>query len=338
MGDKAVARETMRRAGLEPIPGSRGAVQDEAEARGVAEAIGYPVLLKASGGGGGRGMRVARDGGALDRAFAEARMEAEKAFGNRELYLEKYIEGGRHIEFQILADTYGNAVHLGERECSVQRNHQKLVEEAPSPVLTGDARREMGERVAAAVARVGYVNAGTVEFFREPGGKLYFMEMNTRLQVEHPVTEMITGVDIVKEQVGIAANRPLSLRQEDVSFAGHAIEVRINAEDPAEGFRPTPGRIDRFDAPTGEGIRIDTHVRAGYVVPPFYDSMIAKLIAHAPDRNAAIERLTGALRAFGVEGVKTTIPLHLAVLATEEFRSGNYDTGLIARMFAGKEA
>jgi acetyl-CoA carboxylase biotin carboxylase subunit len=338
MGDKAVARETMRRAGLEPIPGSRGVVEDEDEARAIAAEIGYPVLLKASGGGGGRGMRVARDEAGLGEAFDQARMEADKAFGNRELYLEKFIEAGRHIEFQILADVYRNAIHLGERECSVQRNHQKLVEEATSPVVTEEVRRETGARVAAAVARIGYVNAGTVEFFREPGGKLYFMEMNTRLQVEHPVTEMITGVDIVKEQVRIAANRPLSLAQEDVSFSGHAIEVRINAEDPEAGFKPTPGRIETFDAPVGEGIRIDTHVEPGYVVPPFYDSMVAKLVAHGPDRAAAIARLETALRSFRVEGVKTTIPLHLEVLATEAFRSGEYDTRLVSRMFAKKEA
>ena len=338
MGDKAVARETMRRAGLEPIPGSRGIVEDEDQARAVAAEIGYPVLLKASGGGGGRGMRVARDESGLDEAFDQARMEADKAFGNRALYLEKYIEAGRHIEFQILADAYGNAIHLGERECSVQRNHQKLVEEATSPAVSDAQRAETGALVAAAVARIGYVNAGTVEFFRDPSGKLYFMEMNTRLQVEHPVTEMITGVDIVQEQVRIAANRPLSLTQDDVTVTGHAIEVRINAEDPDQGFRPTPGTIERFDAPSGEGIRVDTHVEAGYVVPPFYDSMVAKLVAHAPDRPQAIARLENALRSFRVEGVKTTIPLHLRVLATDEFRSGNYDTGIIARMFASKEA
>jgi acetyl-CoA carboxylase biotin carboxylase subunit len=264
-------------------------------------------------------------------------MEAEKAFGDGSLYLERFIRGGRHIEFQILADAYGNAVHLGERECSVQRNHQKLVEESPSPAIPPEQRRAMGERVAKAVARIGYVNAGTVEFLRDPAGNLYFMEMNTRLQVEHPVTEMVTGFDIVKEQIAIAANRPLSVRQEDVTWRGHAIEARINAEDPAEGFKPNPGRIVRFvPPPAGDGVRVDTHVREGYTVPPFYDSMIAKLIAHGSDRAAAIARLDGALAAFAIEGVKTTIPLHREILANPEFASGTYDTGLIRRMFDAK--
>ncbi len=335
MGVKAQARETMRAAGLDPIPGSRGVVGTLDEARRVAVEIGYPVLLKASAGGGGRGMRVADDEAGLDAAFSEARMEAEKAFGDGSLYLEKFIRGGRHIEFQILADVYGNAVHLGERECSVQRHHQKLIEESPSPVISGLDRAEIGARVAAAVAKIGYVNAGTIEFLRDDDGSLYFMEMNTRLQVEHPVTEMVTGVDIVKEQIAIAANRPLSLTQSDVSLTGHAIEVRINAEDPAQGFQPTPGTITRFDAPdTGAELRIDTHVRQGYTVPPFYDSMIAKLIGYGADRDAAIGVVAGALREFRIEGVKTTIPMHLETLASAEFRSGQYDTRLIEELLA----
>jgi acetyl-CoA carboxylase biotin carboxylase subunit len=330
MGEKATARETMRAAGLPPIPGSRGIVRTVEDARPVADEMGYPVLLKASGGGGGRGMRIAEDEAGLSEAFAQARMEAEKAFGNPDLYLEKFIRGGRHIEFQVLADVYGNAIHLGERECSVQRKNQKLIEESPSPVIPEEVRDEMGRRVARAAAAVGYVNAGTVEFLRDPDGHLYFMEMNTRLQVEHPVTEMITGVDIVKEQVRIAANRPLSLQQEDVTFSGHAIECRINAEDPDDGFRPTPGRVERFEPPeTMEGVRIDTHVRSGYVVPPFYDSMIAKLIAHGPTRESAIDTVTRALEEFGIAGVKSTIPIHLQTLASEQFRSGEYDTRLI---------
>ena len=336
MGVKAAARETMRAAGLDPIPGSRGVVRTLDEARSVASDLGYPVLVKASAGGGGRGMRVAEDAGGLDAAFSEARMEADKAFSCGDLYLEKFVRGGRHIEFQILADVYGNAVHLGERECSVQRKNQKLIEESPSPVVDAAQRSEVGARVAQAVARIGYFNAGTVEFLRDHDGTLYFMEMNTRLQVEHPVTECVTGVDIVKEQIAIAANRPLSIRQEDVRLQGHAIEVRVNAEDPDAGFAPTPGEVTRFEPPSGmPGVRIDTHVEAGYVVPPYYDSMIAKLIGHGPDRAAAIRTVVEALRAFSIEGVKTTIPLHLRVLATEAFASGTYDTRLVGELLGG---
>ena len=335
MGIKASARETMRAVGLDPIPGSRGLVRTLEVAREVAGTMGYPVLLKASAGGGGRGMRVAEDEAGLENAFAQARMESEKAFGNADLYLEKFIRGGRHIEFQILADVYGNAVHLGERECSVQRNHQKLVEESPSPVVTAEMRAEVGNRVAAAVARIGYFNAGTVEFLRDVDGTLYFMEMNTRLQVEHPVTEMVTGFDIVKEQIAIAANRCLSISQDQVMLTGHAIEVRINAEDPAEGFKPTPGQVTVFSPPVeGDGVRVDTHVQEGYVVPPFYDSMIAKLICHGPDRMTAIEKTITALNDFKIEGVKSTIPIHLKTLHSEEFRSGNYDTRLVGKLLA----
>jgi acetyl-CoA carboxylase biotin carboxylase subunit len=336
MGDKAVARETMRAAGLPPIPGSREIPRTEEDALRLGREIGFPVLLKASAGGGGKGMRIVEEEGDLAEAFAQATMEAEKAFGNKELYIEKFIRGGRHIEFQILADVYGNAVHLGERECSVQRNHQKLVEEAPSPVVSDEQRAEMGALVAGAAAKIGYVNAGTVEFLRDPDGHLYFMEMNTRLQVEHPVTEMITGFDIVAEQIRIAANRPLSIAQEDVTFTGHAIECRINAEDPDDGFRPTPGTVTAFDPPADlPGLRIDTHVKPGYVVPPFYDSMIAKLIGHAADRDAAIDLVAKALGSFGIEGVSSTIPIHLRVLDHPDFKSGNYDTRLIGQMLGG---
>jgi len=337
-GDKATAKVTMRRAGLSPIPGSEGVVPSLEEARRLSGEMGYPVLIKASAGGGGRGMRVVEEEGGLKEAFESARMESEKAFGNADLYLEKFIRAGRHIEFQILADAYGNSVHLGERECSVQRNHQKLIEESPSPVLTPEMRAETGESVARAVARIGYVNAGTVEFLRDEEGHLYFMEMNTRLQVEHAVTEMITGFDIVKEQIAIAANRPLSIRQEEVTFSGHAIECRVNAEDPDDGFRPTPGKVEPFRPPAeSDDIRIDTHVRAGYVVPPFYDSMIAKLIGRGPDRAGAIETVTRALEEFEVGGVKSTIPLHLRILADPEFRSGTYDTRLVSRLLSGGE-
>jgi len=336
MGDKAVARETMRAAGLPPIPGGKEIPRTAEDAARLAGEVGYPVLLKASAGGGGRGMRVVEEESGVVEAFTQASLESEKAFGNRELYLEKFIRGGRHIEFQLLADVYGNAVHLGERECSVQRNHQKLVEESPSPVISAGQRAEMGAKVAAAASRVGYVNAGTIEFLRDPEGHLWFMEMNTRLQVEHPVTEMVTGFDIVAEQIAIAANRPLSITQDDVTITGHAIECRINAEDPDEGFRPTPGTVTKFVPPDeAEGVRIDTHVREGYVVPPFYDSMIAKLITHGADRATAIDRMKAALTAFTIEGVKSTIPIHLRVLDHPDFVSGTYDTGLIGTMLDG---
>ncbi|MEN8152061.1 MAG: ATP-grasp domain-containing protein, partial [Planctomycetota bacterium] len=329
-------RDTMRAAGLPPIPGAGEIPRTAADARRLADEIGYPVLLKASAGGGGRGMRIVEEPGDVEEAFTQASLESEKAFGNRELYIEKFITGGRHIEFQLLADVYGNAVHLGERECSVQRNHQKLVEEAPSPVVSDEQRAEMGAKAAAAASRVGYVNAGTVEFLRDPDGHLWFMEMNTRLQVEHPVTEMITGFDIVAEQIAIAANRPLSITQDDVTITGHAIECRINAEDPDEGFKPTPGTVTTFAPPAaGDGLRIDTHVREGYVVPPFYDSMIAKLVTHGADRADAIERMKKALAEFRIEGVKSTIPIHQRVLENEEFASGTYDTRLIGRMLGG---
>jgi acetyl-CoA carboxylase biotin carboxylase subunit len=263
-------------------------------------------------------------------------MEAEKAFGNPTLYMEKYISRGRHIEFQILADVYGNAVHLGERECSVQRNHQKLVEESPSPVVDERTRHSLGEKVAKAVAAIGYVNAGTVEFLRDEGGDLFFMEMNTRLQVEHPVTEMVTGFDIVKEQLRIAANCELSVTQDRIGIAGNAIEVRINAEDPMHGFKPDPGRIEVFEPPTLDSVRIDTHIRPGYTIPPFYDSLICKLIGHGRDRHQAIATVEAALRAFRIEGVKTTIPIHLDILAAKPFVEGNYTTRFIPELLASK--
>jgi acetyl-CoA carboxylase biotin carboxylase subunit len=338
MGDKARARETMRRLGLDPIPGTEGTLSGVDAAAAIAGDIGYPVLLKATAGGGGKGMRVVREAGDVKRAFEEASMEAEKAFGNPSLYMEKYITAGRHIEFQVLADAFGDAVYLGERECSIQRSHQKLIEEAPSPVMTADLRREFGSKVARAVAAVGYVNAGTVEFLRDSDGKLYFMEVNARLQVEHPVTEMVTGIDIVKEQLAIAANCPLSIKQEDVSLDGHAIEVRINAEDPERGFKPDPGTVKVFEPPAGKSVRVDTHVRAGYTIPPFYDSLICKLIGHGRDRKAAIKTVIEALRAFRIEGVKTTIPIHIGILSTPEFARGEYDTGFVQGFLAKKEA
>jgi acetyl-CoA carboxylase biotin carboxylase subunit len=334
MGDKARARETMKGLGLEPIPGSEGTLASIEHAAKTASAIGYPVMLKAAAGGGGKGMRIVREAGDLKRAYDEAYLEAEKAFANPALYMEKFISSGRHIEFQVLADVFGNAVYLGERECSVQRSHQKLIEESPSPVVTDEIRREYGAKVAAAVSKVGYFNAGTVEFLRDEDGKLYFMEVNARLQVEHPVTEMVTGFDIVKEQLRIAANCPLSISQKDVKLSGHAIETRVNAEDPANGFKPDPGTVTVFEPPKMDSVRVDTHIRAGYTIPPFYDSLICKLIGHGRDRDSAIATTVKALKAFKIEGVKTTIPIHIELLSTPEFKRGEYSTRLVQDFLA----
>jgi acetyl-CoA carboxylase biotin carboxylase subunit len=336
MGDKARARETMTGLGLDPIPGSEGTLRDLDHAREAAGQIGYPVLLKATAGGGGKGMRVVEKPGALTDAFSQASMEAEKAFANPSLYMEKFIARGKHIEFQILADVFGNAVHLGERECSIQRSHQKLIEESPSPVIPEETRNELGAKVAGAVAAIGYVNAGTVEFLRDEDGNLYFMEMNTRLQVEHPVTEMVTGFDIVKEQLRIAANCPLSIKQEDIALTGHAIECRINAEDPAKDFKPDPGTLEAFEPPHLDSVRVDTHIRSGYTIPPFYDSLICKLIVRGEDRRGAIANTIAALKAFKVEGVKTTIPIHLDILASDEFRQGIYSTRFVGDFLAAR--
>jgi acetyl-CoA carboxylase biotin carboxylase subunit len=333
MGDKAEAKRGAAEAGLPTIPGSEGILESAARAAEVAGEIGYPVLLKARSGGGGRGMRACDDPAALRRAFEEASREAEGAFGDAGLYLEKRIEGGRHVEFQVLCDAFGNGVHLGERECSVQRNHQKLVEESPSPALDRDARRTFGERVATAAVALGYRNAGTVEFLRDRDGSLYFMEMNTRLQVEHPVTEMVTGIDLVEAQLRIAANQPLWFRQDEIRFAGHAVELRINAEDPDREFRPDPGMLTAFEAPPEEiagcRVRWDSAVRNGYRIPPHYDSMIGKLIVHGPDRETAIDGAAAALRALRIEGVATTRSLHLRILDHERFRSGAYDVDFV---------
>ncbi len=338
MGDKARARETMSALGLDPIPGSEGTLRGLEDAREAAARIGYPVLLKATAGGGGKGMRIVEDAGALEDAFSQASLEAEKAFGNPSLYMEKFIARGKHIEFQILADVFGNAVHLGERECSVQRSHQKLIEESPSPVMTEEIRSDLGAKVARAVAAIGYVNAGTVEFLRDEDGRLYFMEMNTRLQVEHPVTEMVTGFDIVKEQIRIAANRPLSITQDEVTLTGHAIECRINAEDPADRFKPDPGLVTAFEPPVSGSVRVDSHIRAGYTIPPFYDSLIGKLIVRGDDRDKAIAGTIEALGKFKIEGVKTTIPIHLEILASDEFRRGTYTTHFVEDFLAAKES
>jgi acetyl-CoA carboxylase biotin carboxylase subunit len=333
MGDKAEAKRTMAAAGLPTIPGSEGVLRDAEEARELARQAGYPVLLKASAGGGGKGMRRCDDENELEQAFAQASLEAEKAFGNAALYLEKFIAGGRHIEFQVLCDAFGNGLHFGERECSIQRKHQKLFEEAPSPAVDAATRRELGERVAKAVAGIGYRNAGTVEFLRDETGHFYFMEMNTRLQVEHPVTELITGVDLVAEQLRVAANCPLRLRQDEIAFDGMAMEFRINAEDPDAGFRPDPGLIESFSPPRvdarGVRVRWDSAIREGYRIPPHYDSMVGKLIVHGPDREATLRGADEALRSLRIEGVRTTIPLHLRLLQDEAFRAARYDVNFL---------
>lgn len=333
MALKWPAKRTMAAFGLEGIPGSDGLVPNADEARAIADKLGYPCLLKADSGGGGRGMRKADGPEAVAAAFAAASAEASAAFGDGSLYLERYLTGGRHVEVQLLADGYGNAVHLGERECSIQRNHQKLIEESPSPVLTTTERERIGSAVTAAAASIGYTGAGTVEFLLHPDdGRLYFMEMNTRLQVEHPVSEALTGVDIVQAQLRIAANQPLGLTQDEIQFKGHSIECRINAEDPAQNFRPSPGLLKTFEVPTDQGpgsVRMDTHLTVGDEISPYYDSLLAKVIVHADDRAAAIETMQRTLRATRIEGVATTLPLHLAVLASDEFRRGEYDTTTI---------
>jgi acetyl-CoA carboxylase biotin carboxylase subunit len=325
MGSKTRAKAAMRAAGLDVIPGSDGVLASAADARRVAAEVGFPVLFKAENGGGGRGMRIARSAAEVDTAYAEAQSEARAAFGGDRVYLEKLIEGGRHIEVQIFADKYRRAVHLGERDCTVQRNHQKLIEESPSPAISADLRTRTCEAAARAAAAVGYVGAGTMELLLD-GSVLRFMEMNCRLQVEHTVSEERTGKDLVIAQIEIAAGRPLTWRQADIAQTGHVIECRINAEDPADGFRPAPGTITAWQPPSGDGVRVDTHVTAGYVIPPFYDSLLAKLIVRAPDRDAAIDRMLAALSAFQVEGVPTTIPMHQAILHSAGFRTGRYDT------------
>ncbi len=328
MGEKIPAKRAMRAAGLNVIPGSEGVLSGVDEARRVADEIGYPVLLKAERGGGGRGMRIAQGPDDLAAAYQDAQSEARGAFGDPSLYLERLVEGGRHIEIQIFADRYGNVIHLGERDCTIQRHHQKLIEESPSPALSLGERAQAGEAAARAAAAIGYVGAGTMEFLLDESGVLRFMEMNTRLQVEHPVTEMRAGLDLVRHQLLVAAGHELGISQDDVELSGHAIECRINAEDPDDGFRPAPGKIRRFAAPPDEGgdVRVDTHVESGYEVPPHYDSLLCKVIARGADRGDAIERMRRALGALVCEGVPTTARLHLAILGSRAFRDGDYDT------------
>src|SRR5215510_1404978 len=330
MGDKARARRVMKKAGVPILPGSDGPIESEEKALKIAKDIGYPVIVKATAGGGGRGMRVVRAAGELSHAVKTAQREAEAAFGVADVYIEKYVEAPRHIEFRILGDHHGSVVHLGERECSIQRRHQKLIEESPSPGLSEKMRRKMGSIVIDAAKAVQYTNAGTFEFLMDPDGRFYFMEANTRLQVEHPVTEMVTGVDIVKEQIRIAAGERLSFKQSEVTFAGHSIECRINAEDP-ETFAPSPGIIHAFSVPGGPGVRVDTFAHAECTVPPYYDSMIAKIIVHGRDRQEAIARMRRTLDMTVIEGIKTTIPLHLKILSDADFQAGRLSTGFMER-------
>ena len=322
MGDKITAKAAMAKLGVPLVPGSDGAVADVARARDVAGAIGYPVLVKATAGGGGRGMKVARDAASLEEAFQVARTEARAAFGNDGVYIEKYLDHPRHIELQVLADAHGSVVHFGERDCSLQRRHQKLLEEAGSPALSTGARDRLGATATAALASLGYRNAGTLEFLYQDG-QFAFIEMNTRLQVEHPVTEMVCGIDLVREQIRIAAGAALGYRQSDIRFSGHAIECRITAEDPTT-FIPTPGRVTAFHAPGGLGVRINSALYAGYFVPPYYDSLVAKLIVHAATRADAISRMRRALEEFAVVGIQTTIPLHQRIVEDAAFQRGDY--------------
>jgi len=322
MGDKISAKAAMAGLGVPLVPGSDGAVADMTEAAAVARVIGYPVLIKAAAGGGGRGMKVAHTADELEEAWIVARTEARTAFGNDAVYMEKYLDRPRHIELQVMADNHGAVVHFGERDCSLQRRHQKLLEEAGSPALTGAERDALGAVVTQGLRTLGYRNAGTLEFLYQDG-QFSFIEMNTRLQVEHPVTEMVCGVDLVREQIRIAAGQPLGYSQADVTFNGHAIECRVTAEDP-DTFMPTPGRVDLFHAPGGLGVRVDSALYAGYVVPPYYDSMIAKLIVHAPTRPEAIARMRRALGEFAIQGIKTTLPLHRRIMDAPDFVAGDY--------------
>ena len=330
LGDKARARRAMKKAGVPILPGSDGPIEGEEQAARIAKDIGYPVIIKAVAGGGGRGMRVVPSAAELPQALKTAQREAEAAFGIGDVYVEKYVVSPRHIEFQVLGDHYGSVVSLGERECSIQRRHQKLLEESPSVALSDKVRRKMGGIVVDAARAVQYANAGTFEFLMDKEGRFYFMEVNTRLQVEHPVTEMVTGIDIVKEQIRIAAGERLSFKQSEITFTGHAIECRINAEDP-ETFAPSPGTIHAFSVPGGPGVRIDTAAHTECTIPPYYDSMIAKVIAYGRDRQEAIARMRRTLEMTVIEGIKTTIPLHLKILADPDFQGGRLSTSFMDR-------
>ena len=323
MGDKITAKDTMKKLGVPCVPGSEGGVATLEDAKRIGEEIGYPVIIKATAGGGGRGMKVAQTAKDMEKAFQTARAEGKSNFGNDEVYIEKYLTTPRHIEIQVFGDGKGNAVHLGERDCSLQRRHQKVFEEAPGPSISAEERAAIGKTCADAVARINYIGAGTIEFLYE-NGEFYFIEMNTRVQVEHPVTEMITGIDIVKEQLRIAAGEPLSYKQEDVHINGHAVECRINAEDP-QNFMPSPGKITKLHVAGGPGIRFESHIYAGYTVPPYYDSMIGKLIAYGETRDAAFARMKSALGEIVVEGIKTNVPLHQEIFQHAAFQAGGTD-------------
>jgi acetyl-CoA carboxylase biotin carboxylase subunit len=336
MGDKALARKTMMDIKVPVIPGSKDVVRTPEEALKLAKKYGYPVIIKAKAGGGGKGMRIAHNDGKLISAFMTAQTEAEKAFGNKEVYLEKYLQGPRHIEVQILADSKGNVIQLGERDCSLQRRHQKLLEESPSPALDAKVRKQLGEWAIRAAKSVKYENAGTVEFLMDANSNLFFIEMNTRIQVEHPVTEMVTGIDIVKEQIRIAAGEPLSVSQDEVRFEGAAIECRINAEDPDNNFMPSPGKVELVIFPGGPNVRVDSHIYPGYVIPSSYDSMIAKIIVKGKDRADAIRIMNRALRETTVSPVKTTIPLQLKLINDPNFVNGNFNTHYVTNLLESR--
>ena len=336
MGDKATAKQTMKNAGVPVVPGSDGVVKTVEEAKKIAAEIGYPVMIKASAGGGGRGIRLVNREEELEPSMIQAQQEALSFFANDEVYIEKFIVNPRHVEIQILADGYGNVVHLGERDCSMQRRNQKVLEESPCPIMTPELRAKMGEAAVKAAKACGYKNAGTIEFLLAADGNFYFMEMNTRIQVEHPITEQVTGIDLVRQQILIASGEPLSFTQDDVHLTGHSIECRINAENPEFGFRPSPGKITALHMPGGPGVRIDSAVYQGFTISPYYDSMIAKLIVYAPNREEAISKMKWALAEFLVEGVDTNIDFQLDLLRDPNFASANYDIGYLGRKLKAK--
>ncbi len=335
MGNKVRARNAAREAGLPLLPGSIGTVKDPKEAEVFAREIGFPVILKAAAGGGGKGMKIVREPHALAQAFSTAAAEAVASFGNGDLYIERYVEKPRHIEIQIVADEHGRIIHLGERECSVQRRHQKLIEESPSPALTPELRQQMGEDSIRAMEKLGYNNVGTIEYLLDENGRFYFMEMNTRIQVEHPVTELVTGIDLVREQIKLSSGEPLQRKQEDIQMRGHAIECRVNAEDPVT-FVPWPGKITAYSVPGGYGVRVDSSAYENYTVLPYYDSLLAKLIVYAEDRPTAIRRMQRALGEYVVQGIRTNIPFHRAAMAEDAFVEGNYDTRFVERLLASE--
>jgi acetyl-CoA carboxylase biotin carboxylase subunit len=337
MGDKMAAKDSARKAGVPVIPGSKAVVKTKEEALKVAKEMRYPVIVKAAAGGGGKGMRICHNDVRLIGALLTAQREAEAAFGNPDVYIEKYIEKPRHIEIQILGDKYGHIIHLGERDCTIQRRHQKLVEETPSPVLEAKMRKKMGEAAVKCAKSIGYVNAGTIEFLLDEDNLFYFMEMNTRIQVEHPITEAVTGIDLIKEQIKIAGGERIKYKQEEIKFTGCAIECRINAEDPDNDFMPSPGRITTLHLPGGRGVRLDTHVYSGYEIPPFYDSMVGKLIVHGKDRPDAISIAKRALDEFVIEPIKTTIPFHKKVMNNPAFLRGKFSTDFVERLFEKAE-